>query len=121
MDGRTLASTLAQIAWEKKGEDIVILDLRERHSLIDYFVVVTARNPRHGRVIGEEALARIKQLAPLSPRHLETVEDWILGDFCDVVLHVFTEEARVFYDLEHLWADAPRVAWTPNESTPESA
>ena len=121
MDGRTLASTLAQIAWEKKGEDLVILDLRERHSLIDYFVVVTARNPRHGRVIGEEALARIKQLDPTSPRHLETADDWILGDFCDVVLHVFTEEARVFYDLEHLWADAPRVSWTPNESTPESA
>lgn len=121
MDGLTLATTLAQIAWDKKGEDLVILDLRERHSLIDYFVIVTARNARHGKVIGEDALARIKQLAPGTPRHLETADDWILGDFTDVVLHVFTEEARVFYDLEHLWADAPRVAWSPSEAGPESA
>jgi ribosome-associated protein len=110
-----LAEALAQIADRKKAEDVVILDLRGRHSLFDYFVVATARGPRLGEVIGDEAmqLARQQQVK----RHLEASPDWVCGDFGDVVLHVFSPDARRFYDLEHLWADAPRVSWAATAST----
>lgn len=112
---RALAESLAQIADKKKAEDIVILDLTGRHSLFDYFVIATVHGERQGQVIGEEAvqLARQQKL----PKHLETAPDWVCGDFGDVVLHVFTPESRRFYDLEHLWADAPRVAWHPAGAT----
>ncbi|MGE0711823.1 MAG: ribosome silencing factor [Planctomycetota bacterium] len=110
-----LAQTLAQLAESKKGQQIRILDVSALHSLIDCFVLVTAYNARHGLVIGEEALAAVKSRG-LQPWHLERAEDWICGDFGDVVLHVFTEEARGYYDLDHLWADAPEVAWAPKPS-----
>lgn len=102
-----LAQALANIADSKKAEDVLILDLRGRHSLIDFFVIATARGSRLAQVVGETALqyARERGLS----RHLETAPDWICGDFGDVVLHVFTPEARDYYDLDHLWADAPRV------------
>lgn len=105
-----LAEALAQLADRKKAEDIVILDLRGRHSLFDYFVIATAQGERQASVVGEEAMryARQHQLF----RHLEGAADWVCGDFGDVVLHVFSPAARQFYDLEHLWADAPRVAWS---------
>ena len=112
---RALAESLAQIADKKKAEDIVILDLQGRHSLFDFFVIATVQGERQGQVIGEEAqkYARQQKLA----RHLESAPDWVCGDFGDVVLHVFTPESRRFYDLEHLWADAPRVAWHPTGAT----
>jgi ribosome-associated protein len=105
-----LAEALAQLADRKKAEAIVILDLRGRHSLFDYFVIATAQGERQASVVGDEAMryARQHQLF----RHLEAAPDWVCGDFGDVVLHVFSPEARQFYDLEHLWADAPRVAWS---------
>jgi ribosome-associated protein len=108
-----LALELAQLADWKKGEDVVILDLRGRHSEIDYFVIATSQSERHAEVIGNEGLHHMKR-AGISPRHLERAPDWVCGDFGGVVLHVFTEEARKFYDLEQLWADAPRVEWTPS-------
>lgn len=104
-----LAEALAQLADLKKAEDIVILDLRGRHSLFDYFVIATAQGERQAQVVGEEA-ARYARQQGLT-RHLEVAPDWVCGDFGDVVLHVFSPEARGFYDLEHLWADAPRVQW----------
>jgi ribosome-associated protein len=106
-----LAEALAQLADRKKAEDIVVLDLRGRHSLFDYFVIATARGPRLAEVIGDEAVSYARQHR-LTRRSLEVGEDWVCGDFGDVVLHVFTPEGRTFYDLEHLWADAPRVAWS---------
>jgi ribosome-associated protein len=104
-----LASMLAEIADRKKAEDIVILDVTGRHSLYDLFVIATAQGTRSAQTIGDDAVhhARSQKI----PRHLEVAPDWVCGDFGDVILHVFTPDARQFYDLEHLWADAPRVAW----------
>ncbi|MCO5170852.1 MAG: ribosome silencing factor [Planctomycetes bacterium] len=110
-----LAESLAQLADRKKAEDIVILDLRGRHSLFDYFVIATAQGERQAQVVGEEAVRFARQQG-LS-RHLEVAPDWVCGDFGDVVLHVFTPDARRFYDLEHLWADAPRITWASNAAT----
>jgi len=104
-----LARMLAEIADRKKAEDIVILDVTGRHSLYDLFVIVTANGARLAQTIGDDASHHARSIKV--PRHLEKAPDWVCGDFGDVVLHVFTPEARQFYDIEHLWADAPRVAW----------
>jgi len=111
--GLALAQSLAQIAYDKKADDVVILDVSGRHSMIDYFVLATA-NPKLAQVIGEEALQLAKRQGETF-RQLEAAADWVCADFWDVVLHVFTPEARTYYDLDHLWADAPRVAWVPQE------
>lgn len=118
-DGLTLARSLANVAYQKKCEQVVVLDVRGRHSEIDYFVIATARGPRHAAVTGDEALFYVKHQAPGFPYHLERAEHWVCGDFGSVVLHVFTPDARAFYDLEHLWADAEQVAWEPAQETRE--
>lgn len=110
-----LAQSLAQVAFDKKAQDIKILDVSDLHSLIECFVLVTAMNGRHAQVLGEDALAHVKQ-GGMQPWHLERSEDWICGDFSDVVLHVFTEDTRRYYDLDHLWADAPEIEWTPTQA-----
>lgn len=107
-----LARELAHLADLKKAEAIVVLDISAHHSLIDCFVIATARSAKQGQVLGEDALAHVKS-GGLKPWHLEKASDWICGDFGDVVFHVFTPEAREYYDLEALWADAERVAWEP--------
>ncbi len=107
---RDLADALARVADQKKASEIVLLDVRGRHSLFDFFVVATAGSDRHAEVIGDEA-ARWAKAEGLATRHVDVSPDWVCGDFGDVVLHVFTPEARAFYDLENLWADAPRVAF----------
>lgn len=109
-----LAQDLARLLDSKKAEEVVILDVSARHSLIDCFVIATARSPRHAAVLGEEALALVKG-RELQPWHVEGASDWVCADFGDVVVHVFTDQARGFYALEHLWADAVRVAFAPIE------
>ena len=107
-----LARRLAQVVTHKKAQEVRILDVSELHSLIECFVLVTALNGRHAQVLGEDALSAVKQ-GGMQPWHLERSDDWICGDFGDVVLHVFTRDARKYYDLDHLWADAPAVEWEP--------
>lgn len=107
-----LAQDLARVADLKKSEAILILDVSAQHSLIDCFVIATARSDKHAKVVGEDALAFVKGKGQ-QPWHLEASSEWICGDFGDVVLHVFTPEARDFYALEHLWADAEPIQWTP--------
>ncbi|RMG07175.1 MAG: ribosome silencing factor [Planctomycetota bacterium] len=104
------ASSLARLAERHKGEDVVVLDVSELHSLIRCFVVVTARNERHAALICDEACREARALGD-APHHREEGGEWSCLDFFDVVLHVFSPEAREYYDFESLWADAPRIAW----------
>ena len=103
----------AQAAAAKKGDDIVILDVGAILAITDTFVITSAPNDRLVRTIAEEIEKRVKEAggpAPLRTEGLREAE-WILLDYGDFVVHVFLEETRRFYDLERLWADAPRVAW----------
>jgi ribosome-associated protein len=77
----------------------------------DYFVVCTGRNPRQTAAIWDEVHGKLKQEERLSPRSVDGEQDgsWILADYLDVVLHVFTPEARSYYKLEELWSDVPEV------------
>ena len=81
-------------------------------SYTDYFVLATGGNPRQAKAIYDEVHERLKKEAKLSPRnaHAGSEAKWILADYLDVVLHVFTPEARAYYALEDLWGDVPSVS-----------
>ncbi|MFI5041680.1 MAG: ribosome silencing factor [Acidimicrobiales bacterium] len=103
----------AQAAASKKADDVVILDVGGVLAITDSFVIASAPNDRQVRAIVEEIERRLKEVGGPSPLRMEGVREgeWALLDYGDFVVHVFLDETRKFYDLERLWADAPRVAW----------
>jgi ribosome-associated protein len=99
-----------EAAAAKKAEDIVVLDLREAAGFTDYFLICTGGNPRQIKAIAdaiEEALAA----GQVKPAHVEGYQraEWVLLDYFDFVVHVFTAETRAFYSLERLWGSATPV------------
>lgn len=106
------ARRIAALAQDKLAGDVVILDMRPVCAYTDYFVVCTGGNPRQVKSIWDEVHARLKHENALLPRSTEGAAEatWIIGDYTDVVLHVFTPEARTFYRLEDLWDDVPHEA-----------
>ena len=105
------ARRIAALAREKLAEDVVILDMRPECSFTDYFVIAPGRNPRQTAAIWDEVHTRLKQDEGLLPQSVDGPREgaWIVGDYLDVVLHVFTPEAREYYKLEELWNDLPLV------------
>ena len=104
------ARRIAALVQDKLGRDVVILDMQPVCAYTDYFVVATGGNPRQTKAIWDEVHGRMKKDHDLLPRSVEGVDaepSWIIGDYVDVVLHVFTPEAREFYRLEDLWDDVP--------------
>ena len=106
-----LARRLAELADSKAGQEIVALDMRKLVSYTDFLVICTARNERQARAIVDEAKLRLKQEQELLPGGMEGegAAGWIVLDYLDCVLHVFTAEARQRYQLEDLWREAPRL------------
>ena len=94
-----------------KAGDIVILDLRELVDYTDIFVLCTARNPRHVHAIAEEVRRVAKRELEIQCAGVEgmTAARWVLVDFESVVVHVFDQPMRGFYNLDGLWAEAPRL------------
>jgi ribosome-associated protein len=90
---------------------VLILDMRPVCSYTDYFVVCTGNNPRQAKAIYNEVREGLKRDVGAVPQHVHGERDanWILADYLDVVLHVFTPEARGYYRLEELWGDVPSV------------
>ena len=103
------ARRIAALAQEKLAEDVIILDMRPVCTYTDFFVVATGRNARQTQSIEDEVHASMKRDHKLLPRSVagEREGTWIIADYLDVVLHVFTPEAREFYRLEDLWDDVP--------------
>jgi ribosome-associated protein len=103
------ARTIAALAQEKLGRDVLILDMKPVCAYTDYFVVVTGGNPRQTKAIWDEIHVRMKHDHALLPRSADGEREatWIVADYVDVVLHVFTPEAREYYRLEELWDDVP--------------
>ena len=105
------ARRIAALAQEKLADDVVILDMRPVCDFTDYFVIATGRNPRQTVAIWDEVHGRMKHELDLIPRSADGTQEgtWILADYLDVVLHVFTPDARGYYNLEELWNDVPAV------------
>jgi ribosome-associated protein len=106
---RALAA--ARTAENNRGRDIVVLDLRELTCVFDYFVLVTGTSRRQLHAISEEIDQTLKEQFDDHRLGIEGFADsrWILLDFGDVVIHMFDDETRSYYDLENLWSGAKRV------------
>jgi ribosome-associated protein len=104
------AKLCAEAADNKKAFDILIMDLRSLTYITDYFVICSASNTTQVGAISDgidEALAQ----AGVRPSHVEgeSGADWVLMDYGDIVVHIFDEQTRIYYSLEKLWSDAPRI------------
>jgi ribosome-associated protein len=109
---RQLALLAAEVCDEKKAKEIIVLDVRKITSISDYFIVCSTSNERQARAIADDLRVRMKELGKRE-MGVEGIEDarWVLQDFGDIVLHIFHESQREFYDIEGLWADAKQVRW----------
>ena len=110
MNSYEIVQQCARIADDKRAEDVLVLETREISSVADYFLLATARNKRQMKAIAEGMRVDLKQHG-VRDLHTEGYggERWVLLDYGAVVVHVFDAETRGFYDLESLWADAPRL------------
>jgi len=104
--------TAAKIADEKKADYVRILDMRSRLIITDYFIIISAKNTRLTRRIEEDICFSLKK-QKLYPKNITGAGEgnWILIDYYDFVIHVFTEQFRQFYDLERLWKDSKEIKW----------
>lgn len=109
---REMAEISARAAADMFGKDVTIIDLRELVSYADYFVVASAETDRQTRRVAEEVIDKMIEAGhrPRSKR-VDEGSAWISIDFLDVVVHVFTDEARDYYRLESLWRSAPQEHW----------
>jgi ribosome-associated protein len=114
-EARRRATVAARAAAEKQGGEIVVLDVGDIISITEAFVIASANNTRQVRTIVEEIELALKIEDDVSPRAIEGLDDasWVLMDYGDVIVHVFLVDTRRFYDLDRLWADAPRLEWEP--------
>jgi ribosome-associated protein len=110
---RAWVSAAAQGAAAKGGSDTIVLDVADVLAITDAFVITDGTNRRQVLTIADEVEARVKAAGGPGPRRVEGRNEalWVLLDYGDFVVHVFLDEVRRYYDLERLWADAPRVPW----------
>ena len=111
-------TTAIQAARDKKATDIVVLDLRKTGAFTDFFLICTGANPRQVHAIAD-AVEQALKAKHVRPAHLEGYQraEWILVDYFDFIVHVFSPSARSFYGLERLWGNAARIE-IPDEHPP---
>jgi ribosome-associated protein len=111
LNGLEQARHTAALCQEKLAGDVTILDMRGVCDFTDFFVIATGRNERQTKAIYDEVAERLKKEHSLSPRSTAGLQEakWIVADYLDVVLHLFTPETRGFYRLEDLWSDVPKL------------
>jgi ribosome-associated protein len=107
---QALARKIGQLVLDKKAKDVLILDVRGMTSYADYFVIASGESDRQVSAMADNVLSEMKKAENLRPIGHEGTEtgQWVLVDYGEVVVHLFFEEVRAFYDLEGLWADAAR-------------
>jgi ribosome-associated protein len=114
-DSREAAVAAARSASAKQAEGVAILDVHGLIVITDFFVIASGTTDRQVKTIIEEVEKSLRDLGRKPVRREgETEGRWVLLDYVDIVVHVFAEEEREYYDLERLWRDAPRVDWTDN-------
>ena len=106
---RTLAASAIEAALDKKARGITVMDMRDVSGMADFFVVCTGESDLQIKAIVDAIEERLRTEHAERPWHVEGRDhrQWVLMDYVDLVVHVFDEERRTFYDLERLWGDAP--------------
>jgi ribosome-associated protein len=113
IDAKARALTAAEAAQSKKGQNLTIIDLTGHETYADYLIIVTAYSERQCLAVAEAVRETFKRELNDRPMNREGNGVWILLDYGDVVVHVFHEDARAYYDLDRIWANAPRVRVPP--------
>ena len=111
MTSLELAKAAVQILDKKKGMDLKLIGIRDISVLADYFVIATGTSSTHVKALADEVEFQLKEQYVVSTEHTEGYRSnsWILLDYGNVIVHVFTEESRAFYDLDRLWQDGEIV------------
>jgi ribosome-associated protein len=112
-----VAVAAARAAATKQGADIAILDVHELIVITDFFVIASGSSDRQVKTIVDEVEKAVRGhgVRPVR-REGESENRWVLLDYVDVVVHVFADEERDYYDLERLWRDAPRIPWQDSDA-----
>ena len=110
MDSKKFAKQIADLILSKKGHDIKILEIKKISSITDFFVICSADADRQVKAIADEVDDQLSA-AGIKCIHREGYEslNWVILDYFDVMIHIFKEDARQFYNLEKLWGDAPVI------------
>jgi ribosome-associated protein len=113
------AKMAARIAEDNRAKDILLLDLRGATPLLDFFVIATAGSRRQANAIASEIDAEMKKVGE-HKLGLEGSEEgrWILIDYGDFVVHIFSGDGRTYYALEEIWGDAPQLSWRDEPGSP---
>ncbi|HUR45250.1 MAG TPA: ribosome silencing factor [Candidatus Saccharimonadales bacterium] len=111
MDSKQLALLCRDLAENRKGENIVVLDVHEVSSIADYFVMVSGTSEPHLRALSEEISDKLREEHDLRPKSIDgsLQTAWLVLDYFDVIVHIMKADVRERYDLEGLWGDAPKV------------
>ncbi len=110
---RELACIAARAADDKKAEQTLVLAVGEVLQVTDYFVICSASNRRLVKTVVDAVEEAVREQLGRSPLRMEGVSEqqWVLVDYGDVVVHVFAEEIRMYYEIERLYRDVPRIDW----------
>jgi ribosome-associated protein len=110
---QAIATAAAEAARDRQAADVVVLDVATLLSITDYFVICSVASGPQLKAVIEAVEGRIRTELDRRPvrREGDAEAGWLLLDYIDVVVHVFGEDERAYYDLERLWSDAPRPAW----------
>jgi ribosome-associated protein len=108
-----LARVAADAIFEKKGTDIVLLDVEKTFFLSDVFVIATGSSRINVQALADNVEERLKETFDVKPLRVEgrTEGEWTLVDYGDIIVHIFQGAPREYYSLERLWGDAPRIPW----------
>ena len=111
MESRELAIRLARALDAKKAFNIHILEVEDLTTVTEYFVIATGTSSTHVKALADEVEFQLKERHSIATEHTEGYRSnsWILLDYGNVIVHVFTEESRAFYDLDRLWQDGETV------------
>ncbi len=107
LDSLELARHIVGLIADQKGEDVLLLDIRDISILADYFVIGSATSERQAKAVVEDVKQKVKGTFDVRPLHVEgePASGWVLMDYGSVIVHLFTPEMRAYYDLEGLWRD----------------
>jgi ribosome-associated protein len=113
VSSKDFAIEIARIADDKKADEVLVLHVGEVLGITEYFVLSGASNPRLVGAIADEVTSQMRERYGRSPIRTEGIREqmWVLVDYGDVVVHVFAEETRRFYEIERLYKDVPKIEW----------
>lgn len=110
MDSKEFSAKICKVLSDKKGQDIIRIDVRDKSSLADYFIIASGRSTTQTRALAEYVEEEMDKLGVM-PTRREGVKDgrWAVVDYGDVIVHIFNDETRLFYHLEKLWGSEENI------------